>query len=376
VKKIPLIKPYINDTVRKMVTDVLDSGHLTEGRITHEFERIFADFIGVPYALAVTSCTTGMEIALRALKIGPDDEVIIPDYTYPATADVVSIVGATPVIVDVEPRTMLIDRHSVEKAITEKTKAIIPVSIFGNPLDYSWINEIKKKFNLFVIEDSACSIGAEINGQRVGSFADISVFSLHPRKFITTGEGGLITTSDKNLFNWMNSYKHFGIGNLEAERGGICFERIGTNYKLSDVLSAIGFAQMQSVDILLADRRLQAERYKKLISGCDKLDIQATYEGAKHSYQTFTVFVENRDEVMRKMREIGIEVQIGTYAIHVHPAFNDYRRVAANGSGILEGSLYAYKHALALPMFFGLEESDQEYVIEKLNGICFSGVAK
>jgi dTDP-4-amino-4,6-dideoxygalactose transaminase len=165
MKKIPLIKPYINDSVKKMVIEVLDSGHLTEGRITHELEHVFALYVGVPYAIAVTSCTTGMEIALRALNVGEGDEVIVPDYTYPATADVVSIVGATPVIVDVEPKTMLIDRFSVEKAITEKTKAIIPVSIFGNPLDYSWINEIKKKHNLFIIEDSACTIGADVNGK-------------------------------------------------------------------------------------------------------------------------------------------------------------------------------------------------------------------
>jgi dTDP-4-amino-4,6-dideoxygalactose transaminase len=195
------------------------------------------------------------------------------------------------------------------------------------------------------------------------------VFSLHPRKFITTGEGGIITTSDKNLADWMNSYKHFGIGNLEAERGEVCFARIGTNYKLSDVLSAIGLAQMQSIDILLADRITQAERYKMLISKCNKFEIQATYEGAKHSYQTFIVFVENRSEVMRKMREAGIEVQIGTYAIHMHPAFSKYRRVARDGSDLLAGSIYAYEHALALPMFFGLSESEQEYVVEKLKEI-------
>ena len=369
MKKIPLIKPYVNDSVKKMVLEVLDSGHLTEGRITREFERVFADFIGAPHAIAVTSCTTGLELALRALGIGEGDEVIVPDYTYPATAAVVSIVGATPVIVDVEPETMLIDRNATGKAITKKTKAIMPVSIFGNPLDYSWINEIKRKHNLFIIEDSACSIGAEFNGQKVGSFADISVFSLHPRKFITTGEGGIITTCDKNLSEWMNSYKHFGIGKLEAERSEVYFERIGTNYKLSDVLSAIGLAQMQSVDILLADRKTQAERYKGLVAGRDKLEVQAIYEGARHSYQTFTVFVENRDEVMRKMRDIGIEVQIGTYAIHVHPAFSKYRRVAADGSDVLKGSFYAYEHALALPMFFGLSESEQKYVVGKLKEI-------
>ena len=373
MKNIPLIKPYINDSVKKMVSHVLDSGHLTEGRVTRDLENIFAEFTEVPYAIAVNSCTTGMEIALRAFGIGEGDEVIVPDYTYPATAGVVSIVGATPVIVDVEPKTMLIDRYSVEKAITNKTKAIMPVSIFGNPLDYSWIDEIKRKHNLCIIEDSACTIGAEMNGKKVGSFADISVFSLHPRKFITTGEGGMITTSDKNLADWMRSYKRFGIGNLEADRSDICFVGIGTNYKLSDVLAAIGLAQMQSIDILLSDRITQAEIYKKLVSKRNKLEIQATYDGALHSYQTFIVFVENRNEVMRKMREIGIEVQIGTYAVHIHPAYSKYRRVAADGSDFLKGSLYAYEHALALPMFFGLCESEQEYIIEKLEEICNEG---
>jgi dTDP-4-amino-4,6-dideoxygalactose transaminase len=352
-----------------MVSEVLDSGHWTEGRVTHELEKVFALYVEAPHAIAVTSCTTGLEIALRALKIGQGDEVIVPDYTYPATADVVSIVGATPVIADVEPKTMLIDRYSVEKAITQKTKAIIPVSIFGNPLDYSWLNEIKRKHGIYIIEDSACSIGSEINGQKTGSLADISVFSLHPRKFITTGEGGIITTSDKNLSDWMNSYKHFGIEKLDADRSETCFARIGTNYKLSDVLAAIGLAQMQSIDILLADRRVQAERYKTLISGCSELETQATYEDAVHSYQTFIVFVENRDEVMRKMRDMGIEVQIGTYAMHIHPAFSKYRRVAADGSDILAGSIYAFEHALALPMFFGLSLSDQEYVVEKLKEV-------
>jgi dTDP-4-amino-4,6-dideoxygalactose transaminase len=167
----------------------------------------------------------------------------------------------------------------------------------------------------------------------------------------------------------MNAYKHFGIEKLDADRSEICFANIGTNYKISDVLSAIGLAQMQSIDILLADRINQANKYQELISGCNKLEIQATYEGVQHSYQTFIVFVENRDEVMRKMREIGIEVQIGTYAIHIHPAFRDYRRIAADGSDFLKGSIYAYEHALALPMFFGLTESDQEYVVEKLKEI-------
>jgi perosamine synthetase len=143
--KIPLIKPFINEEIKKRVMDVLDSGYLTEGAVTHEFERVFAEYINAKHAIAVTSCTTGLELALRALGIGPGDEVIVPDYTYPATATVVAIVGAHCVIVDVDPKSMLINYDAIEKAITPKTRAIIPVSLFGNPLDYDRLDQLKGK---------------------------------------------------------------------------------------------------------------------------------------------------------------------------------------------------------------------------------------
>lgn len=209
--KIPLIKPYIDDTVRNRVLEVLDSGYLTEGTVTHAFEEKFNNYTGCSYSIAVTSCTTGLEIALRALNIGAGDEVIVPDYTYPATANVVSIVGATPVIVDINKDSMLIDLNKTEEAVTKRTKAIIPVSLFGNPLDYDKLNSLKKKYNLFIIEDAACAVGAEFKNKKTGTWADITVFSFHPRKFITTGEGGMITTNNKDWADWMNSYKHFGM---------------------------------------------------------------------------------------------------------------------------------------------------------------------
>ena len=248
--KIPLIKPYIDENIKKKVLEVLDSGYLTEGPVTKEFENSVRNYTGSKYAIAVTSCTTGLELALRVLNIREGDEVIVPDYTYPATATVVSIVGAKAVIVDVNPKSMLIDYDEIEKAITKKTKAIIPVSIFGNPLNYERLNEIKNKYNLYIIEDAACSIGAEYNGKKVGSLADISVFSFHPRKFITTGEGGMITTNNEDWADWMNSYKHFGMGKA-TERQEVEFEIIGTNYKLSNILSAIGLEQMKIINNLL-----------------------------------------------------------------------------------------------------------------------------
>jgi perosamine synthetase len=364
--KIPLIKPFINDAVKAKVMEVLDSGYLTEGPVTHEFENLFKEFVGCSHAIAVTSCTTGLEMALRCLNIGAGDEVIVPDYTYPATAQVVAIVGAKAVVVDTDPHSMLISYEAIETAITPKTKAIIPVSLFGNPLDYKILNRIKAQYNLFIIEDAACSIGAEAAGQKVGRSADISVFSLHPRKFITTGEGGMITTDNETWAAWMNSYKHFGMGQA-ADREKICFLRIGTNYKLSNIQAAVGLVQMQHINTLL-DRRISlSENYIRLLKPHADIAFQKIIPGGKHSRQSFCIFVGNRDNVMARMREENIEVQIGTYSLHMHPAFQDNPLIRINGD--MTGSTYAFDHCLTLPLYHELTEEQQEYIVSKLLNI-------
>lgn len=365
-RSIPLIKPYVTDAVKKAVCDVLDSGYLTEGPVTKQFEASVASYVGATHAIAVTSCTTGLEVALRAFGIGPGDEVILPDYTYPATADVVAIVGATPVLVDIDPSTMLMSREATEMAITSRTRALIPVSLFGNPLDYSWINELKKRHNLYVIEDTACSIGASWNGEMVGSLADISVFSMHPRKFITTGEGGVITTDNPSWAAWMESYKHFGMETTGSEREKTQFVRIGTNYKLSNLQAAVGLVQMEHIEMLLEDRRAQAKRYRSLFTDDRRVALPKITAGGEHSWQTCCIFIEDRDRVMQAVRGKGVEVQIGTYAIHMHPAFAEYRRMNAQGGNDLPGSMTAYSKALALPMYYGLSADDQNYVVEQI----------
>lgn len=366
--KIPLIKPYIDDSIKQKVLEVLESGILTEGSVTKEFESIFERYIGSKHAIAVTSCTTGLEIALRAAEIGIGDEVIVPDYTYPATASVVNIIGATAVITDIDRNTMLINYDKLESAITPRTKAIIPVSLFGNPLDYNRLNKIKKEYKLIIIEDAACSIGAEYDGKKVGSLADISVFSLHPRKFITTGEGGMITTDNDNYAEWMESYKHFGMNiNGSAEREGVMFEMTGTNYKLSNILSAIGLKQMEIIDKLLAKRRVLAENYISLLSGNENILIPEVTANGKHSYQSFCVFIKNRDAVMKKIRERGIEVQIGTYSLHTHNAFRNNPIVKLSKD--YANSDYAYLNCLTLPLYNELTFTQQEFIVENLNEI-------
>jgi dTDP-4-amino-4,6-dideoxygalactose transaminase len=342
MERIPLIKPYITGEVKDKVCEVLTSGYLTEGPVTRQFEDSIKAYSGCRYALAVCNCSVGLEMALRALGIGPGDEVIVPDYTYPATASVVEIVGAKIVIVDVDPESMLIDYNAVEKAISERTKAIIPVSIFGNPLDYQRLWKIKEQANLYLIEDAACSMGAQYAGKFVGNLADISVFSFHPRKFITTGEGGMVTTNNPRWTKWMDAYKHFGMRNHDS-RLGTQFERIGTNYKLSNIQAAIGLVQMQHINKLL-DRRTQlALTYYELLAN------------------------PNRNQIIRKLKEKKIETQIGTYALHMHKAFSDNSNCRVIGD--MSGSRYAFEHCLTLPLYHDMKYEEQEFVVEQLLSI-------
>lgn len=361
--KIPLIKPYITQELKDKVCDVLDSGYLTEGPVTKEFEKMFKNYIGCQYAISVTNCTNGLEIALRALGIGLGDEVIVPDYTYPATATVAPIVGAKSVIVDVSKDTMLIDYDEIEKTITENTKAIIPVSEFGNPLDYNRLNKIKEKYGIYIVEDSACSIGAEYKGTKVGNQADISVFSLHPRKFITTGEGGMITTNNSEWSDWMNSYKHFGmeVNNSRLKKN---FVRIGSNHKMSNILAAVGLVQLKQIDKLLNKRDELSQNYINLLKNSKKVTLPKTTNHGKHSHQSFAIYIDNRNGIMKKMRSMGIEVQIGTYSLHMHKGFNDNKLVEIKQK--LDGSKFAFEKCLTLPLYHELTYEKQKYIINQL----------
>lgn len=377
---IPLIKPFITDQIKSKVIEVLESGYLTEGPVTREFESKLKDYILCKHLFAVTSATTGLEMALRALNIGPGDEVIVPDYTYPATASVVPLVGGKAVIVDVSKDTMLIDYDALEAAITPKTKAIIPVSLFGYPLDYKRLNEIKEKHSLFIIEDAACSIGAEFDGVKVGNQADITVFSLHPRKFITTGEGGVVTTNNDQLGEWMNSYKHFGMNMGNTAREGVQFDIIGTNYKLTNIQAAIGLGQLEYINELLSKRIELANSYADLLSNVDGVTMNPLLTSGKcyvgctchkpscvHSYQTFAVFVENRDYIMSEMRARGIEVQIGTYSLHMHKAFQNSDMIRLEGD--MSNSKWCYEHALALPLYNDLTAELQKIIVSELKSL-------
>jgi len=363
--KIPLTRPMITTRCKERVMEVLSSGHLTEGPVTRTFENAVKQFVGASYCLATTSCTTGLDMALRAIGVGTGDEVIVPDYTYPATAMAVRLLGATPVIVDIDPQTMLVDYDALEAAITPATKALIPVSLFGNPLDADRLTAIKKRHKVWIIEDAACSLGASYKGRLVGELADITIFSLHPRKILTTGEGGLVVTNDNQLADWMDSFKHFGLDMRSGtSRSDATFLRPGTNYKMSDILAAVGLGQMEDIDNILQERQLLAKRYEACFAKIPGIILPHVTFGGAHAYQSFCIFVENRDQIKETLCTQGIEVQIGTYALHRQPAFREDHGCRVNGP--CTNSDWVFDHCLALPLYLGMTFTEQDQVVEAL----------
>jgi len=209
-EKIPLIEPVIGEEELENIESVLDSGYITQGPFNEEFEEGFADLVGVDHGISATSCTTGLVLALEAIGVGDDDEVIVPDFTHPATASAVVRVGAEPVLVDVDIKTYNVDVESVRDAVSDRTAAMIPVSWGGQPLPTAPLEEIAEDHDLFIVEDAACSTGARYANRPVGSQFDVSVFSFHPRKVLATGEGGMITTDDEELATTIRTIKNFG----------------------------------------------------------------------------------------------------------------------------------------------------------------------
>lgn len=362
--EVPLARPPVTEAVKDLVRRTLESGWITEGPVTKAFEAAFAAFIGCRAAIAVTSCTVGLDVALRAAGVGPGDEVIVPDFTYPCTASVVALVGAVPVIVDIDRDTMLVDCNRMEAAVTSKTKAIIPVSLFGNPLDYERLDAFRARHGVTIIEDAACSVGSRYAGAFVGNHADLTVFSLHPRKILTIGEGGFITTGDAALEAWIRSYKNFGV----TERDGVyTFDILGHNYRVSDILSAVGLAMMDDLPGLIEHRRSLARAYTERLEGVPGVRLPALTPRGEHGWQSYPVFVDDRDRRIGQMRARGIEVQVGTHALHRHPAFGDERVCRLEGP--FENSGFCYEHCMVLPIHHEMTEDTVGRVVGELQAI-------
>lgn len=363
--KIPLVKPPLDGEVKRRVALALDSGMIAEGPAVRELESLFSAYTGAPHALAVTNCTVGLELGLRALGVGPGDEVVVPAFTYPASAAAVRIVGAECVLADVDPETFILDRQAMEAALTPRTKAVMPVSLFGFPVDPA-LMEATWARGIRVIEDAACSIGAAWNGRRTGSVADVTVFSMHPRKSITTGEGGMITTGDAGLAARIDAYRHFGMTPGPTGPKTV-FATIGTNAKLSDLAASAGIPQMLRFDAILSRREVLAQVYDTLLEAVPGVTRTAVPSWAVHARQSYCVLMDDRDHVWEKLRAEGIEVQIGSFALNLQPAFiND---PGTRFSGSLENSSRSFARSLVLPIHHDLTLDDQQRVVERLDAI-------
>ncbi len=329
---IKLMRPYVGKEELELISQVLESGNLVEGQMVDMFEKETCEWIGAKHGIACTSATTGLELALRAMDIGAGDEVIVPGFTHPATALCVITTGAKPVMVDVDQETYNTNAGLIKKAITKRTKAIMPVSLFGRPLDIEPIIDL----GIPVIEDAACSLGSELNGVRVGSQCT-TVFSFHPRKVFTTGDGGLVVTNDTKLSERIRRIKKFG-----------AFKEWGTNYRMSDILGAIALAQIRRIDQVVKDRKEKAAIYDDLLN----------IKTSGGNYQSYVIKIDNRDNVMRAMIQDGIECQVGTYALHTLEVFK--------GQAKLPVSQKLHDSLLTLPLHFELSLQEQIFIIKKL----------
>ncbi|MGI0010507.1 MAG: DegT/DnrJ/EryC1/StrS family aminotransferase [Nitrosopumilaceae archaeon] len=355
-KLIPLMVPDIGEEELQNIKEVFRTRFLTEGTFTQNFEKAVANYIGAKHAIATTSCTAALHTVLECLNVR-GQEIIIPDYTYPATAEAVILAGAKPVLVDVDLDSMNMTDQVLEEAYNESMNVFIPVSWAGVPLD-SRVYKTSKKLGLKCLEDSACSLGAKIDSHYVGKLADYSCFSFHPRKVITTGEGGMIVTDDDEIAEKCYSFKHFGARNN-------AFVTIGTNYKMSNVLAAIGLIQIKKIEKIINTRIEKAKIYQELLSKVDGIKPAYIRNGTRQTFQSYTCYVEKenyRDKIRKILAENNIESQIGTYALHLEPAYKNIKSI-----GSLKNSELLYYNTLTLPLHKNLIQQDQENICDLIN---------
>lgn len=354
-RPIRLALPLIDDEELREVEGVLKSGYLTQGPKVAEFEELIAGLVGTRHAFAMTSATTALHLSLVALGIGPGDEVIVPDFTFPATANVVIQQGARPVMTDVDLATFTMDPSDLARRITPRTRAIMPVHAFGLAADMQPIMAVADEHGIPVVEDAACAIGASYRGRQVGGFGALGCFSFHPRKAITTGEGGMVTTDDAVLADRIKLLRSHG---ATRKDGRFTFEAAGFNYRLSDILAAVGVAQFRKLERIIQTKRELADQYRDLLSGIEGVAAPVEPSWGGHVYQSFVTMLDDRierDGVIDRMRADGIETTLGTYALHAQPHF---QRAFDMRPGERPNSYRAFRQSLTLPLYPGLSEDD------------------
>src|SRR5262245_30747520 len=330
--QIPITKPFLAKREELAVLEVLRSGWLVQGPKVAEFERTVAAYVGAQYAVATSSCTTALHLALVLHGIGNGDEVIVPSFTFIATANAVIYTGATPVFADIDPRTYNIAPDAVEAAITPRTKAIMPVHQIGLAADMDRLTAIAHRHRLVLLEDAAPAIGATYKGRRVGGLGNPACLSFHPRKVITTGEGGMLLTEDEAVAERARTLRAHGMSVSDLERHHAerlvveAYHELGYNYRMTDLQAAIGIEQIRRLDGMIERRRDVARRYDEALFRAEGVQLPFSSPDTPHTYQSYMIELSpalgiSRENVMQTLLSVGVATRRGVMAIHLEPYY-------------------------------------------------------
>lgn len=376
-RNIPISLPVTGEEEWQATREPLMNGWLTSGPKVREFEELFAKRHNVKHALAVTSATTALHLALVALEVGPGDEVIVPAFTWVSTANVVLYCGATVVFADVDPISFNMDPEDLKKRISPKTKAIIPVHLFGLCANMDVIKSIAGDIPL--VEDGACAAGAAYKGVPAGALGTIGCFSFHPRKSVTTGEGGMITTNDDRLADLMSMLRNHGASISEEQRHHgprpyilPDFNMLGYNYRMTDLQAAVGVIQIKKLDTFIEEREKWAAWYSEQLRDITWLRTPQVGSEYKHGWQSFVTFVDeskassSRNEIMEKLQENGISTRPGTHAVHM---LNFYAQKYNLRPSDYPGAQAANNFSMAIPLHNRMVAEDYHYIVEVLKSL-------
>jgi dTDP-4-amino-4,6-dideoxygalactose transaminase len=356
---ISIAKPLIGEEEKKAVSEVLDSGMIASGPKTKEFEEEFAKYVGTKYALATTSGTTALHLGLLSLGIKENDEVIIPSFSFIASVNSILFCNATPKFCDVDEKTFNIDVEKIEGLITKKTKAIMPVHLYGLSANMKEIQKIADDHDILIIGDAAQAHGTTLSGKMVGSFGNLECFSFYPTKNMTTGEGGMITTNDNELFEIANSIRNHG---REKTKWGYEHGRIGYNYRMTDISAAIGLEQLKKLPNFLKKRRENAKFYDKNL---ENVETPYVLDDAEHAYHQYTIKCKNRDKLLEELKknEIG-------FGIYYPKPLHKYPHLEKFGHNDLKVSERLVNEVVSLPVHPALTKEELEKVVDVINKAC------
>lgn len=365
---IPYGRQWIDEEDIQAVIEVLRSDYITTGPKVEEFERIVAQYVRAKYAVAVSSGTAALHAACFAAGIKNGDEVITTPITFAASSNCILYCGGKSVFADIDSKTYNIDPIDIENKITEKTKAILPVHFTGQPCDMDRINSIAKRYNLTVIEDASHALGADYKGKMIGSISDMTVFSFHPIKHITTGEGGMITTNDENLYNKLKLFRNHGINRDGLnDKGDWYYEQLelGYNYRISDIQCALGISQMKKIQKFVKRRREIADIYNRAFEQNKNIIVPYQLESCNNSWHLYVVQIlnKNRKLIFDQLRNLGIGVNVNYIPVYKHPYYqkNGYDEIRCTNAENL------YENILSLPIFPKMSDVDINSVIDCLN---------